>query len=148
MYKIQGSKVRVIWGCVFSVVVLIIFWGGVDGFVVVCRRVTRPHGSSGVVKSKFRVNLPPRAFGASVRVVRAFPPSFLTSVTEKYYLTDALSVYDLIHTPFCIYTRTPLQAHMTCPYRSAMRRKKYQPICFGGARHPALMSVCSCGTFV
>jgi large subunit ribosomal protein L35Ae len=34
------------------------------------RRVTRPHGSSGVVKSKFRSNLPPRAFGASVRVVR------------------------------------------------------------------------------
>ncbi|KAI6010951.1 putative zinc-finger of transcription factor IIIC complex-domain-containing protein [Pisolithus orientalis] len=31
-------------------------------------RVTRPHGNSGVVKSKFSSNLPPRAFGASVRI--------------------------------------------------------------------------------
>lgn len=36
------------------------------------RRVTRPHGNSGVVKAKFSSNLPPHAFGASVRIVCPF----------------------------------------------------------------------------
>jgi hypothetical protein len=64
--EVQGSKVRVIWGyvglpCKRACIDLTSF-----------SRVTRPHGNSGVVKSKFRSNLPPRAFGASVRIVRVF----------------------------------------------------------------------------
>jgi len=42
----NGSKIRVIWG-----------------------RIARPHGTSGVVKAAFRTNLPPKSFGASVRVM-------------------------------------------------------------------------------
>ncbi|CAO3597265.1 unnamed protein product [Absidia cylindrospora] len=35
------------------------FWG----------RVARSHGTNGVVKARFRNNLPPKSFGASVRVM-------------------------------------------------------------------------------
>lgn len=44
--EINGSRVRVIWG-----------------------RISRSHGNSGAVKSKFRTNLPAKTFGASCRIV-------------------------------------------------------------------------------
>ncbi|SAM03695.1 hypothetical protein [Absidia glauca] len=44
--EVNGSKIRVIWG-----------------------RIARTHGTNGVVKARFRNNLPPKSFGASVRIV-------------------------------------------------------------------------------
>jgi hypothetical protein len=78
------SKVRVIWGVRVPLPFfrcLVFRVGELMLDVHRCRRVTRLHGSSIVVKSKFRVNLPPRAFSASVRVVRTLP----LSLRPPYY---------------------------------------------------------------
>lgn len=42
----KGTNLRVMWG-----------------------KVTRPHGNNGVMRSAFRKNIPPRAFGAKCRVM-------------------------------------------------------------------------------
>lgn len=73
-------------------------------------RVTRPHGSSGVVKSKFTSNLPPRAFGASVRVVR---PSFAPAVLRSHSV-DALPVHHLSLAPFSYHHCNMNMPHMHC----------------------------------
>ena len=62
--EVRGSKVRVIWGYVYLYCTSFIKLSS-----LLFRRISRPHGNSGVVKSKFRSNLPPHSFGASVRVV-------------------------------------------------------------------------------
>ena len=61
-------------------------------------RVTRPHGNNGVVKAKFASNIPPHAFGASVRVVRI----------AKLTLT-ALPAH--VHNSRCC---TPLRSDLLC----------------------------------
>mmetsp|Transcript_85230 Transcript_85230/g.241697 ORF Transcript_85230/g.241697 Transcript_85230/m.241697 type:complete len:126 (+) Transcript_85230:111-488(+) len=44
--EVKNTKYRVLWG-----------------------KVRRPHGNSGIVRAKFKKNMPPRAFGAPCRIM-------------------------------------------------------------------------------
>jgi len=43
--------------------------GGVTRYRVIWGRIARPHGNGGTVRARFRTNIPPKAFGATVRVM-------------------------------------------------------------------------------
>ncbi|WFD29015.1 60S ribosomal protein L33A [Malassezia sp. CBS 17886] len=65
--EVRGTRHRVIWG-----------------------RVTRSHGGNGVVRSKFRHNIPPQAFGESVRIL-LYPSNTLLIYCLRVLLPYAYS---------------------------------------------------------
>lgn len=96
------------------------------------RRVTRPHGGSGVVKSKFRSNLPPHAFGASVRIVSVIPQPFCGDCT--HIILDVVPLEHL-NIVFCRIT-TLLYATMV-----SMRPLHENMILFGAIIDPFVPSL-------
>ena len=66
-----ASKYRVLWG-----------------------RVTRPHGNGGVVRAKFKRNVTPKSFGATVRVV-SIALKYHGVIYHIVFLTDVISIKNL-----------------------------------------------------
>ena len=107
-------------------------------FLSLFRRVTRPHGNSGVVRAKFHHNIPPHAFGASVRVVSSGPSAWFhlphlcfsdlrTFITCRCFIHQASECWPSCCVLWHFYHKSPI--FHTLLGRSVCSRAIYVPHC-------------------